>query len=257
MTSAGRGLARVVESVQPRRNWQFLRRMPRPWKRLFWHSVAIARRATKRGAAQKLRELAPLLAVLADRELETVLEIGTAAGGTFAAWCEIASSDALLVSIDLPGGPFSPNSATPELLQGHARQGQDPRFIRADSHLAETKQALVELLNGRAVDFLFIDGDHSYEGVRCDFELYAPLVRPGGLIALHDVVRHPPPSRCEVERFWNSVRRKHAHSEYVDAGGGAWGGIGVVYWRGAAAGSTAGQTDRGRRVRRPQRRIAS
>ena len=28
---------------------------------------------------------------------------------------------------------------------------------------------------------LFIDGDHSYEGVRADFERYGRLVRPGGL----------------------------------------------------------------------------
>ena len=40
---------------------------------------------------------------------------------------------------------------------------------------------------GEPLDLLFIDGDHSYDGVRADFELYGRLVRPGGLIALHDV----------------------------------------------------------------------
>ena len=37
------------------------------------------------------------------------------------------------------------------------------------------------------MDFLFIDGDHSYEGAKQDFENYSKLVRPGGLIALHDI----------------------------------------------------------------------
>ena len=40
---------------------------------------------------------------------------------------------------------------------------------------------------GEKLDFLFIDGDHSYDGVKADFEMYAPMVRPGGLIAFHDI----------------------------------------------------------------------
>jgi len=36
------------------------------------------------------------------------------------------------------------------------------------------------------VDFLFIDGNHSYESVLCDFLLYYPLVRKGGIIGFHD-----------------------------------------------------------------------
>lgn len=36
------------------------------------------------------------------------------------------------------------------------------------------------------IDFLFIDGNHSYESVLCDFILYYPLVKKGGIIAFHD-----------------------------------------------------------------------
>ena len=37
-----------------------------------------------------------------------------------------------------------------------------------------------------AVDFIFIDGDHSYDGLRQDWEVWSGLVATGGLIALHD-----------------------------------------------------------------------
>jgi predicted O-methyltransferase YrrM len=47
--------------------------------------------------------------------------------------------------------------------------------------------------NGPPLDFVFIDGDHSYEGLRGDWEAWSPLVGPHGLIALHD-------SRCSAER---------------------------------------------------------
>mgnify|MGYP001560589978 CR=1 FL=1 len=37
------------------------------------------------------------------------------------------------------------------------------------------------------VDLLFIDGDHQYASVLTDWLLYSPLVKPGGLVAFHDV----------------------------------------------------------------------
>jgi hypothetical protein len=33
---------------------------------------------------------------------------------------------------------------------------------------------------------LFIDGDHSYEGVKSDFELYSTILSEKGIIILHD-----------------------------------------------------------------------
>jgi predicted O-methyltransferase YrrM len=39
---------------------------------------------------------------------------------------------------------------------------------------------------GGPIRMLFIDADHSYEGVRSDFELWAPYVVPDGLIVFHD-----------------------------------------------------------------------
>ena len=36
------------------------------------------------------------------------------------------------------------------------------------------------------IDFLFIDGNHSYESVLCDFLLYYPLVKPDGIVGFHD-----------------------------------------------------------------------
>lgn len=41
---------------------------------------------------------------------------------------------------------------------------------------------------GGPLDFVFIDGDHSEDGVRADFRLIAPSVKPGGLIAFHDLI---------------------------------------------------------------------
>lgn len=39
---------------------------------------------------------------------------------------------------------------------------------------------------GEGIDFIFVDGDHSYEGVKKDWEIYAGKVKKDGYILLHD-----------------------------------------------------------------------
>ena len=36
------------------------------------------------------------------------------------------------------------------------------------------------------IDFIFIDGDHSYNGIKTDWELWSGKLKKGGIIALHD-----------------------------------------------------------------------
>jgi cephalosporin hydroxylase len=221
------------------------------WTPAFWTSLAHARAAQRRGAMQKLRELAPLVALVGSESPRVVVEIGTAGGGTFYAWCRAAAPDATIVSIDLPGGPFGGADAPADVttLSRYGRPAQALHFLRADSHDQETRARLDEILGGRGVDFLMIDGDHSYDGVKRDFEMYEPLVAAGKPIAFHDIVPHPQAPACEVDRFWNEIKDGRPHLEFVDRDApDQYGGIGVVYADG----------DRRSRDRRRRRRsIAS
>ena len=54
------------------------------------------------------------------------------------------------------------------------------------------RDRLVKATGGKPLDFLFIDGDHAFKGVKSDFQLYSELVRPGGLIAFHDIIPGAP-----------------------------------------------------------------
>lgn len=42
-----------------------------------------------------------------------------------------------------------------------------------------------------AVEFMFIDGDHSWAGIEADWTGWSPLIAPGGLVALHDSRSYP------------------------------------------------------------------
>jgi cephalosporin hydroxylase len=103
--------------------------------------------------------------------------------------------------------------------------------LRSDSHDQATVEELRSRLGEREIDLLMIDGDHSFEGVKADFELYAPLVARGGFVAFHDILTHQQGS-AEVDRLWRELRDRHPHVEFTDPGDdwgfGVWGGIGVL-----------------------------
>lgn len=67
-------------------------------------------------------------------------------------------------------------------------------------------------------DFLFVDGDHSWEGISADWKAWSGLVAPGGVIALHDSRSTParPIDDAGSVRFTNSVIRKDPHYHLVD-----------------------------------------
>ncbi|MDQ3821878.1 MAG: class I SAM-dependent methyltransferase [Actinomycetota bacterium] len=196
-------------------------------------SRQLARESLTAGAIQKVPELARLVALVRAQRPRAVVEIGSYRGGTLAAWCKLATPDAVLVSVDLPAEYGTP--ASPDDLRRLARRGQRLEVVRGDSHADETRRQVEEALDGRAVDFLMIDGDHTYEGVKRDFELYSPLVRDGGLVAFHDVLPHPNMPGVEVDRLWRELRERYEHDEFVepghDLGFGEWGGIGVLRYR--------------------------
>lgn len=176
-------------------------------------------------------ELTGLLHEIRGREPQRVLEIGTARGGTLFCFANLVSDDAELVSVDLPGGRFGGGYPAwkKRLYRSFVGPEQTLHLVRADSHRDETLQLIDGLLDGRGLDFLFIDGDHTYEGVKEDFTMYSPLVSDGGLIALHDIVPHPPKTGCEVDRLWSELEAAYETRRFVRDAKQGWAGIGVVY----------------------------
>jgi cephalosporin hydroxylase len=186
---------------------------------------------------QKTDEIVSLLEVVERLRPATVMEIGTASGGTLFMLTQVVPDDAVIVSVDLPGdeqsgSPQDRPAWRTKLYEGFARAHQRVHAIRADSHSPEAFETVRGLLGGRQIDFLFIDGDHTYDGVRGDFERYSPLVREGGLVAFHDIVpggagKHGDPG--DVPAFWREIRERHdGAQEFVEDW--EWGscGIGVI-----------------------------
>jgi cephalosporin hydroxylase len=182
---------------------------------------------------QKRSEILRLMEIVRSHRPSLVCEIGAAGGGTTLLFTQAAAA-ASLISVDLEF-----NQGRCEAVSRFARHEQSVVCIQGDSHSNETFGAVGKCLDGRALDLLYLDGDHSYNGVMMDFQTYAPLVRRGGLIVFHDIVpdfrtRYGKETASEtggVPRFWREIKSSNASVEEIVENERQDGfGIGVLHW---------------------------
>jgi hypothetical protein len=181
------------------------------------------------GAVQVPEELDKLAEFVADFAPVNIMEIGAETGGTFYLWCHLATG--IKISLDFPSGAsgsgrFAGKEALAERTAEFRRWSANVRVVIGDSHLRATWDDVNDILHGEKLDFLFIDGDHSYQGVKLDWEDYRGFVRPGGYVAFHDIkdTEHHRRVGCDVARFWAELpgaKREFCTDMH-------WGGIGLI-----------------------------
>jgi hypothetical protein len=134
-----------------------------------------------------------------DRTEGDVLEIGAFLGGGTAklcGWFARRAPEKRVVTVDVFDPEFDPTSTVEgwdmAALYNDALRGRDQRatfdeVTRGCRNLVVVAgdSTQVELPTERLA-FAFVDGDHSPEGVRSDFELVWARLSPGGLAAFHD-----------------------------------------------------------------------
>jgi predicted O-methyltransferase YrrM len=187
--------------------------------------------ALKNAAIRPIQDRAEFLEfaqLIAAQRPKNVLEIGTFRGGTLFVLARLSHPDATLISLDLPDsgfGSFSRKLQEP-LFRSFTRSRQRLLLLREDSHSEETRSRVAKTLNA-PLDLLFIDGDHSYPGVKSDYEMYSPLVREAGIIAFHDIANTL--TDYGVGRFWNEVKNSFKYREIVNLSAAEAPGIGVLW----------------------------
>ena len=117
---------------------------------------------------------------------ETIVELGVAEGGSAAELRSVMSPHGRMYLVD----PYE-----------RGRLGVSMARIVARRTVGAVRRGKVTWIRkrsdegiggwGRGIDFLFIDADHSYERAASDWRLWAPFVRPGGYVAMHDSAVFP------------------------------------------------------------------
>ncbi len=177
---------------------------------------------------QHSSEFVELAKLVKEQKCKYLLEIGTYRGGTLFVFSQLAENNATVISIDYSTtflGIFYRAGQWP-FFRKLIRKGQSLFLLRKDSHKPETLTSIEHALQGHKLDFLFIDGDHAYQGVRKDFEMYSPLVRSGGLIAFHDIAQS---GGLEVYKLWDEVKVSYTYKEFIHQTGKDAMGIGVLW----------------------------
>jgi len=177
----------------------------------------IAVHATRISGMQKLEELCSLISYLAFYPPTRIVELGSARGGTFYVWCEIATSYATIVSVD-----FAHTEEDIERMASCAGPHQRAHFVTADTHDPNTRRQVEDLVG--YADLLHIDAGHAEAEVRADWEDYSPLLCPGGHAVFHDISDGGP-----IGELWGELAKRYWNIKFIESNGNdGWGGIGVL-----------------------------
>lgn len=161
-----------------------------------------------------------------------ILEIGSLFGGTLWYWMQDAPGSKI-VSVDLGVQSFDYRFQDIEAARTlwpvwERATGCELVQLRTDSTFAYT---IEEAAKHAPYDFIFIDGGHWYDVAMADFKNYWPMLRPGGMLAFHDIA-YPDgnPDNYNVGQVWREVRDQGRWQEIIREHNpeGIW-GIGVMY----------------------------
>lgn len=178
---------------------------------------AVLRESVGRGAQQQPQELAMLIGIVFVLQPSVVLEVGSAGGGSLLAWARAILDPALMVSVDVVAPRVSAADLRPHSVE----------VVTGDSHDPLIVTEVRRILAGRAVDFLFLDGDHYGDGPRLDVESYVPLVGEGGIVAIHDV--NPKTwENFSVPDLWERAGTEYPSISWVSTPGVKGFGVGIL-----------------------------
>lgn len=173
---------------------------------------------------QDRTEFTEFLAYVKSRftKLMNIMEIGTANGGTLFLFSQLAEPGGTVLSVDKYNFP-----KWKKILFRSFSDKVKVILIKGSSKDLDTVDLINDQVGEEKLDLLFIDADHTYLGVKRDFDRFAPCVKEGGVIAFHDII----PGRGNgVPAFYEKLKNKYESIDFKQKTFG-WAGIGAIVYR--------------------------
>src|SRR5947209_10503335 len=117
-----------------------------------------------------------------------IVELGTHKGASYCAFCQAVREleiDCRCYAIDSWEGDPQTGYYGPEILE-ELRVHHDPRYGGFSRLIRSSFQDALEHFENGSIDLLHIDGYHTYEAVKRDFESWLPKLSKRGVVLLHD-----------------------------------------------------------------------
>jgi O-antigen biosynthesis protein len=143
----------------------------------------------------------------------TLVELGTHIGDSYVAFCQAVKRFGIgtrCTAIDTWQGDAHTGSYGPEIL-AELRAVHDPNFGAFSRLLPSTFDAAAPLFQDGSIDFLHIDGMHTYGAVRHDYENWRAKLSSRGVVLFHDTAERG--GDFGVWKLWEEISpgRPHAH----------------------------------------------
>ncbi len=147
------------------------------------------------------------------------VELGSFIGISYLAFCQAIETQKVRCSAfavdtwqgDAHTGPYG------EDVFSVIRRNHDPLYTGFSTLLRMTFDEALPQFEAASIDLLHIDGLHTYEAVRHDFETWLPKMSTRGVILFHDTeVRH---GDFGVYRFWAEVRHRYPSFDFAHSNG--------------------------------------
>lgn len=187
----------------------------------------------KTNCSQIEGELAPFLDLLQRENVTRFLEVGSRFGGSLWRIANVLPKGSRVVSCDSAKGMGGQKAGALDSLryciEALKRSGYDAHFVKGHSQAESVIWAVNKL---GPFDAVFIDGDHTYNGAKQDWNNFGKASR---IVAFHDIAWEKPENYSqeklvEVPRLWNEIKGAYRHEEFIDKSDGRTYGIGVL-WR--------------------------
>jgi cephalosporin hydroxylase len=186
--------------------------------------------------SQNLEEFEELLKEYIKIKPSKFIEIGSLYGWTLQHFIHYGEDNSTALSIDLPVRFFvGPNDWRIKKQESNYKfvwpiwakaKKCKLHLITGSSQNSKTLENTKIIFKDELIDFLFIDGDHSYHGVKMDYEMYGPLVRKGGIIAFHDIGKN---EEGGCHRLWNEIKNTRNGFKEIMHDTNQEKGIGILY----------------------------
>ena len=146
-----------------------------------------------------------------------IVELGVFTGGSFSTFCQAAlflDLPTIVVGIDHFQGDASAHGLDDSAIANIARFL--PAYPNARLIRLPFDEAVTDFV-GESINLLHIDGNHSYESVKHDYETWLPKLAPEGVVLFHDTTEFA--EGFGVHRFWAELGALHPSFEFIHAHG--------------------------------------
>jgi len=181
--------------------------------------------AVKYKPLQHDAEFEEFAALMRGENVRSYLEIGAKYGGSLWLAAEVLPKGSRIVAVDIENERT--NGYLNECVNELRLRGYDAHLFLNDSTDPQVVAKVKELA---PFDVCFIDGNHTLDYVRRDWENYGPMAR---MVAFHDVgwdvSKNGKPGKLSIDvpTFWNKLKIGYRHREIkLDAGNN---GIGIIW----------------------------